>query len=116
MTSLDLTCINRITNLYEIYNFSVIGLNFDFLSLNIVGFTVYGCFNVGLYFVKAIEVQNRKQKVNINRSLLFYFQDEYFDKHPTGVNPVQLNDVIFTLHAVFACAVTIFQCFIYEVV
>jgi len=74
---------------------SVIGLNFDFLSLNIVGFSLYGCFNVGLYFITPI-------------------QDDYFSKHPTGVNPVQLNDVIFTLHAIFACAVTIVQCILFE--
>ena len=36
-------------------------------------------------------------------------------RHPTGVIPVLLNDVIFALHAVFACVVTIIQCFIYEV-
>ena len=36
-------------------------------------------------------------------------------RHPTGVIPVLLNDVIFALHAVFACVITIIQCFIYEV-
>ncbi|KAH9492053.1 hypothetical protein Btru_026650 [Bulinus truncatus] len=39
---------------------------------------------------------------------------EYFEKHPRGINPVQLNDVIFTLHAVFVTLITIFQCIIYE--
>jgi len=74
---------------------SVIGLNFDFLSLNIVGFSVYGVFNVGLFWIPSI-------------------QDEYFEKHPEGVNPVQANDVFFTLHAVFACLVTIMQCVMYQ--
>jgi len=74
---------------------SVIGLSFDFLGLNVVGFTLYSLFNVGLYWITPI-------------------QNEYFSRHPTGVNPVQLNDVIFSLHAVFACVVTIFQCFVYE--
>jgi len=74
---------------------SVIGLSFDFLSLNVVGFGLYSLFNVGLYWIPSI-------------------QNEYFSRHPTGVNPVQLNDVIFSLHAVFACVVTIFQCFVYE--
>ena len=32
-----------------------------------------------------------------------------------GVIPVKANDVFFPLHAVFACAVTIVQCCIYEV-
>jgi len=74
---------------------SVVGLSFDFLSLNVVGFTLYSLFNVGLYWIPQI-------------------QAEYFSRHQTGVNPVQLNDVIFSLHAVFACIVTIFQCAIYE--
>lgn len=74
---------------------SVVGLNFDFLALNITGFLAYGIFNVGLYWISSIEAT-------------------YFQRHPGGVNPVQLNDVIFTLHAIWATAFTIFQCFIFE--
>jgi len=43
------------------------------------------------------------------------FQSEYFSGHPHEVNPVQLNDVVFSLHATAACIVTALQCFIYEV-
>lgn len=46
---------------------------------------------------------------------LYYLQDQYEAKHPDGVNPVQLNDVIFTLHAVFATMLVIVQCIIYDV-
>ncbi|XP_031640201.1 cystinosin homolog isoform X2 [Contarinia nasturtii] len=74
---------------------SVVGLNFDFLSLNIVGFILYGMFNIGLYLVPEI-------------------QDEYARRFPRGLNPVQLNDVFFACHAVFATLITIFQCFAYE--
>ncbi|CAH2075528.1 unnamed protein product, partial [Iphiclides podalirius] len=74
---------------------SVVGLNFDFLALNIMGFTMYSLFNCGLYFSKAI-------------------QDEYLSRHPRSVNPVQLNDVFFSLHAAFATLVTITQCYLYE--
>lgn len=74
---------------------SVVGLNFDFLALNIFGFTMYSLFNCGLYFSKEI-------------------QTEYFARHPRGLNPVQLNDVFFSLHAAFATLITITQCFIYE--
>ncbi|XP_039955265.1 cystinosin homolog isoform X1 [Bactrocera neohumeralis] len=74
---------------------SVIGLNFDFLALNIVGFTLYSVFNCGLYWVPSI-------------------QDEYASRHPRGMNPVLLNDVVFGLHAMFATAITIIQCFLYE--
>jgi len=74
---------------------SVIGLNFDFVGLNIVGFTLYGCYNVALFWVSSV-------------------QEEYLKRHPRGVIPVQANDVFFPLHAVWACAITIIQCVIYE--
>ncbi|XP_075147877.1 lysosomal cystine transporter cystinosin isoform X2 [Haematobia irritans] len=74
---------------------SVVGLNFDFIFLNIVGFTLYSVFNCGLFWVSGI-------------------QDEYFERHPRGLNPVMLNDVVFSLHAMFATSITIYQCFAYE--
>ncbi|XP_030247010.1 cystinosin homolog isoform X2 [Drosophila navojoa] len=74
---------------------SVEGLNFDFITLNIVGFTLYSMFNCGLFFIKGV-------------------QDEYSERHPRGVNPVLLNDVVFSLHAMFATCITIVQCFRYE--
>ena len=74
---------------------SVVGLNFDFLAYNITGFLAYGLFNVGMFWVDRVKV-------------------EYKNDHPRGINPVQLNDVIFTLHAVFVTIITIFQCVIYE--
>ncbi|CAL1526900.1 unnamed protein product [Lymnaea stagnalis] len=75
---------------------SVIGLNFDFLCYNITGFLAYGFFNVGMFWVQTVK-------------------DQYFNLHPRGINPVQLNDVIFTLHAVLVTILTICQCFFYEV-
>ncbi|XP_011174966.1 cystinosin homolog isoform X1 [Solenopsis invicta] len=75
---------------------SVVGLNFDFLSLNVVGFLMYALFNCGLYWIPEIEKQ-------------------YFERYPKGLNPVQINDIFFSLHAVFATTVTIGQCFIYEI-
>ncbi|XP_075235407.1 lysosomal cystine transporter cystinosin isoform X2 [Lycorma delicatula] len=74
---------------------SVVGLNFDFLSLNILGFSLYGIFNIGLYYIPEI-------------------QEMYFERHPRGTNPVQLNDVVFAVHAAFATAITILQCYCYE--
>lgn len=74
---------------------SVIGLHFDFLSLNTVGFLVYSIFNICLFGISYIEA-------------------EYFKRHPYGVNPVQLNDVIFSVHAFVACCIQVFQCFIYD--
>ncbi|KAK7502190.1 hypothetical protein BaRGS_00006554 [Batillaria attramentaria] len=74
---------------------SVDGLNFDFLLYNITGFLAYAFFNVGMYWVSEVK-------------------EEYHSNHPRGINPVQLNDVIFTLHAVLVTSVTIGQCFIYD--
>lgn len=74
---------------------SVVGLNFDFVALNIVGFVMYTIFNAGLYWIPEIE-------------------KEYFERHPRGLNPVLPNDVGFGLHAVFATLITIVQCFVYE--
>lgn len=81
------------------YNFqrkSVVGLNFDFLSLNIVGFIMYAIFNIGLYWIPEVE-------------------QEYFARNPRGLNPVMVNDIGFAVHAVLATLVTIIQCFYYEV-
>lgn len=36
-------------------------------------------------------------------------------RYPTGLNPVQVNDVVFSLHASVATVITIIQCFVYEV-
>ncbi|TMW46542.1 hypothetical protein DOY81_008373 [Sarcophaga bullata] len=74
---------------------SVVGLNFDFVFLNLLGFTLYSIFNCGLYWAPEI-------------------QAEYANRYPRGLNPVMLNDVVFSLHAVFATTITIYQCFAYE--
>jgi cystinosin len=75
---------------------SVIGLSFDFMALNFMGHTLYAIFNTCLYFVP-------------------FFQEEYFSRFPRGLNPVELNDVFFSIHASFITALTIVQCFFYEV-
>jgi hypothetical protein len=36
-------------------------------------------------------------------------------RYPTGLNPVQVNDIVFSLHASVATLITIIQCFVYEV-
>nr|XP_012154310.1 PREDICTED: cystinosin homolog isoform X1 [Megachile rotundata]XP_012154311.1 PREDICTED: cystinosin homolog isoform X1 [Megachile rotundata]XP_012154312.1 PREDICTED: cystinosin homolog isoform X1 [Megachile rotundata]XP_012154313.1 PREDICTED: cystinosin homolog isoform X1 [Megachile rotundata] len=75
---------------------SVVGLNFDYLSLNLIGFIMYSLFNCGLYWIPEVEL-------------------EYFRRYPKGLNPVQVNDIFFSLHASFATVITIIQCFIYEI-
>ena len=74
---------------------SVIGLNFDFVGLNLMGFAAYGVFNVCLYFVP-------------------FFQDLYRSANPLSTIPVELNDVFFAVHAAILVIVVIIQCLIYE--
>uniref|UniRef100_A0A182JYN5 Cystinosin homolog n=1 Tax=Anopheles christyi TaxID=43041 RepID=A0A182JYN5_9DIPT len=74
---------------------SVVGLSFDFLTLNLVGHSVYAAFNCALYWSGFIE-------------------QEYLDRNPRGLNPVLTNDVAFSIHATIATLLTVMQCFIYE--
>ncbi|XP_065191793.1 cystinosin-like [Sycon ciliatum] len=74
---------------------SVIGLNFDFLSYNLMGFFMYGLFNVGLFWIHEV-------------------QREFHKAHPHSVIPVQANDVAFTLHAFAATTFTVLQACIYD--
>ncbi|EDO46894.1 predicted protein, partial [Nematostella vectensis] len=74
---------------------SVIGLNFDFVCYNLTGFVAYGLFNIGMFWIPLV-------------------QQQYEAKHPNGVNPVQTNDVFFTLHAIVLTIITGIQACIYE--
>ncbi|XP_061499279.1 cystinosin homolog isoform X1 [Anopheles gambiae] len=74
---------------------SVVGLSFDFLTLNLVGHSVYAAFNCALFWSGFIE-------------------QEYLDRNPRGLNPVLANDVAFSIHATIATLLTVTQCFIYE--
>uniref|UniRef100_A0AAG5CWB8 Cystinosin homolog n=1 Tax=Anopheles atroparvus TaxID=41427 RepID=A0AAG5CWB8_ANOAO len=74
---------------------SVVGLSFDFLTLNLVGHTVYAAFNLALFWSG-------------------YIEQEYLDRNPRGLNPVLANDVAFSIHATIATLLTVAQCFIYE--
>lgn len=46
---------------------------------------------------------------------LFILQAEYFEKNPKGLNPVQLNDIVFSVHAACVTLFTLSQFLIYEV-
>ncbi|XP_006922260.2 cystinosin isoform X1 [Pteropus alecto] len=74
---------------------SVVGLSFDFVILNLMGFMAYSVFNIGLFWVPHVE-------------------EQFFLKYPNGVNPVESNDVFFSLHAVALTLVVLVQCFLYE--
>ncbi|CAB4027218.1 Cystinosin [Paramuricea clavata] len=75
---------------------SVIGLNFDFVCYNLLGFIAYGVFNIGMFWIPKIK-------------------SEYQAKHPNeDEDPVELNDVCFTLHAILLTLITAIQILIYE--
>uniref|UniRef100_A0A183BQW7 Uncharacterized protein n=1 Tax=Globodera pallida TaxID=36090 RepID=A0A183BQW7_GLOPA len=75
---------------------SVIGLNFDFLLLNVIGFCCYTVYNVMLYFDQHV-------------------QQLYIERHgQRSLIPVLINDVVFATHALLACIITGLQCFVYE--
>uniref|UniRef100_A0AC11C0U8 Cystinosin, lysosomal cystine transporter n=1 Tax=Ovis aries TaxID=9940 RepID=A0AC11C0U8_SHEEP len=74
---------------------SVVGLSFDFVALNLMGFMAYSVFNIGLFWVPSIK-------------------EQFLLKYPNGVNPVDSNDVFFSLHAVALTLVVIVQCLLYE--
>lgn len=74
---------------------SVVGLNFDYVALNLTGFISYSVYNVSLYYIR-------------------YVQDQFEARHPHSQIPVEFNDVIFGLHAVFATLIVIVQCFLFE--
>nr|XP_010341956.1 cystinosin isoform X2 [Saimiri boliviensis boliviensis] len=74
---------------------SVVGLSFDFVALNLTGFVAYSVFNISLLWVP-------------------YVKEQFLLKYPNGVNPVNSNDVFFSLHAVVLTLIIIVQCCLYE--
>lgn len=75
---------------------SVVGLNFDFVVLNLTKHTSYLIYNASLFFSPVVQQQYR-QKYGINQMI-----------------PVAPNDVAFSAHAVLLTAFTLIQIVIYE--
>lgn len=75
---------------------SVVGLNFDFVVLNLTKHSTYFIYNATLYFSSVVQKQYRDK----------YGHDEMI--------PVAANDVAFSTHAVLLTAFTLFQISIYE--
>lgn len=106
---------------------SVVGLSFDFVTLNLTGFVAYSVFNVGLFWIPHIKVWPcRPPQPSPSSSWPgcpslgftthpYSQQEQFFLQHPNGVNPVEINDVFFSLHAVALTLVVLVQCLLYEV-
>lgn len=76
---------------------SVVGLSFDYLHYNILGFTSYTIYNLAFFFSPAI-------------------QQEYFIRFPNATKiPVDFVDVLYATHGFILCSVQCIQCFIYHV-
>ncbi|KAK7311096.1 hypothetical protein RJT34_08998 [Clitoria ternatea] len=75
---------------------SVVGLNFDFVVLNLTKHTCYLIYNASLYFSSIIQKQ---------------YRDKYGQKE---MIPVAANDVAFSVHAVLLTAISLFQIAIYD--
>ncbi|RAL49238.1 hypothetical protein DM860_018036 [Cuscuta australis] len=75
---------------------SVVGLNFDFVLLNLTKHSSYLIYNASVFFSSAVQRQYRKK----------YGFDEMI--------PVAANDVAFSIHAVLLTAITLFQIVIYD--
>ncbi|KAF2316526.1 hypothetical protein GH714_041867 [Hevea brasiliensis] len=74
----------------------VVGLNFDFVILNLTKHSSYLVYNASLYFSSAI-------------------QKQYFNKYgQKQMIPVAANDVAFSIHAVLLTAITLFQIAMYQ--
>ncbi|CAH8615301.1 unnamed protein product [Heterobilharzia americana] len=74
---------------------SVVGFNFDFAVLNVIGFLYYSIYNVGLFWIPLI-------------------QEQYLQRNPLSTIPVQINDLVFAFHALAISLLTAFQILIYE--
>lgn len=74
---------------------SVVGLNFDFLAFNLLGFTCYTIYNFTLKFSRDV-------------------QKDYYERYAYTRIPVEYNDLFFAVHAFVLTMITIIQCFIYE--
>ncbi|KAI4350579.1 hypothetical protein L6164_005026 [Bauhinia variegata] len=75
---------------------SVVGLNFDFVFLNLTKHSSYLVYNATLYFSSAVQKQ---------------YRDNYGHNEMIPVAP---NDVAFSAHAVLLTAITLLQIAIYE--
>lgn len=75
---------------------SVVGLNFDFVVLNLTKHSTYLIYNASMFFSSAIQEQYRRK----------YGRNELI--------PVAANDVAFSIHAVLLTAITLFQIAIYD--
>jgi LCT (Lysosomal Cystine Transporter) family transporter len=78
---------------------SVVGLSFDYLALNVLGYLCYSVFNVVMYFSPVV-------------------QQQYIDQHKVEGKevslPATIPDIVFALHGIAMTTIMTIQCLIYE--
>jgi cystinosin len=74
---------------------SVVGMSFDYVALNLIGFTCYSAYNAALFFNPSVKA-------------------EYADAHGGADSAVRMNDVAFALHAAALTSFTLCQIAIYD--
>lgn len=86
---------------------------------------MYNNFNIGLFFIPAIKVRNSLRILPTQLGIVlsskiqehicvWFFQEQYSLRHPRSPIPVMSNDVMFCAHGIFATALTMGQCYIYD--
>nr|GMC91663.1 cystinosin homolog isoform X2 [Ipomoea batatas] len=90
---------------------SVIGLNFDFVVLNLTKHTSYLIYNASLFFGSAVQRQYPYESFLL--SIVRYWIDNLGISYMQMI-PVAANDVAFSVHAVLLTAITLFQIAIYD--
>ncbi|GJQ70983.1 hypothetical protein Trydic_g897 [Trypoxylus dichotomus] len=74
---------------------SVVGLNLDYVVVNITGYATYALFNLGLYYIPAI-------------------REQYAERYPFSIMSVLPNDIFFGLHGLVLTLYIGLQCLCYE--
>ncbi|XP_044054939.1 cystinosin isoform X2 [Siniperca chuatsi] len=79
----------------------------------VIGWIYFLAWSVSFY-PQAWENWRRKSVFNIGLFWVPYIKEEFLKRNPNGINPVNANDVFFSLHAVLLCLIYINQAAVYE--
>ncbi|KAI0980024.1 hypothetical protein GJ496_006535 [Pomphorhynchus laevis] len=74
---------------------SVVGLSFDYTAIDLLGYIPFTIYNCLIYFPSSV-------------------QNKYQYYHPHQPIPIELNDVIYTIHVTVLCFIRAVQCCIFE--
>ncbi|ELR24573.1 cystinosis, nephropathic, putative [Acanthamoeba castellanii str. Neff] len=92
---------------------SVVGLSFDFVVYNLLGFTCYS-----IYMLPGCAKPQHQHALMMSQKCAEFWskrvREEYREANDGDEVSVQINDVVFALHGVAMVLLTMFQCLIYE--